>query len=208
MSRESKPTENAQGAVQATGSSDADTRIAPDPFIVVLPALSALAAVTSIAAVNWVAQDKTPDRSKTRRKPAAALRDLESCCLGLQEIFRRFLRNPRLFAGSQAAAAPLKFGVHGTRVTPDEARVFYQLMNDTASMLVLSAQNAADVMAAVEDGDITPPEDVFFALGAAQDDLNQIIQQRLPLKQAVETGALIAKRLTDVVRMIKAERPV
>jgi hypothetical protein len=48
-----------------------DTRIAPDPFTAVLPALSALGAIASIAAVNWVAQDKTADRPKVKRKAGA-----------------------------------------------------------------------------------------------------------------------------------------
>jgi len=184
---------------------DNDTRIAADPFIVILPALSALAAITSIAAVNWAAQDKSPERSRSRRKATSALRDLESCAVGLQEIFKRFMRHPRLFAGEGGSvSAPLKFGVHGPRISPDEARQFQQLMNDTASMLVLASQNAADVMAAVEDGEIAPPEDIFYAFGEAQDQLNQIIQNRLPMKQTVERGAAIAARLTTLVRKVKA----
>ncbi|MEM9026940.1 MAG: hypothetical protein AAGC70_01070 [Pseudomonadota bacterium] len=186
---------------------DPDTRIAPDPFIVVLPALSALGAVTCIAAVNWAAEDKTPERPKARRKATAALRDLESCCLGLQEIFRRFKRYPRLFAGEGASASsPLKFGVHGPRISSDEARIFQQLMNDTASMMVLAAQNAVDVMAAVEDGEVNPPEDVFYAFGEAQDKLNALIQDRATMKQTVETGAEIAEGLTVLVQKLKAYR--
>ncbi|MGE0766569.1 MAG: hypothetical protein AB7L90_08910 [Hyphomicrobiaceae bacterium] len=59
--------------------SDADRRIAADPLALVLPAVSALGAIASIAAINWVAQEKTVDRSRSRRKPGVALRDLESC---------------------------------------------------------------------------------------------------------------------------------
>lgn len=184
---------------------DADTRIAPDPFIVVLPALSALAAVTSIAAVNWSAEEKTPDRTRARRKASSALRDLESCCVGLQEIFKRFQRYRRLFGGEGAAAgAPLKFGVHGPRISPEESRQFQQLMNDTASMLVLAAQNAFDVMAAVEDGELAPPEEVFFAFGDAQEELNRLMQDRVSLKDAVDRGSEIAAQLSDLVRKIKA----
>ena len=130
---------------------DADSRIAPDPLAAVLPAISALGAIASIAAINWVAQEKTADRARSRRKAGIALKDLESCCMGLQEIFKRLHRNPKLFAGEGAgAASPLKFGVCGPRIDQTLARAYHQLMNDIASMLVLASQNAFDVMSAVE----------------------------------------------------------
>ena len=53
----------------------------------------------SIAAINWVGQEKTADRARSRRKAGVALRDLESCCMGLQEIFKRLVRNPKLYGG-------------------------------------------------------------------------------------------------------------
>jgi hypothetical protein len=182
-----------------------DTRIAPDPFAAVLPALAALGAIASIASVAWVAQDKTPERAKLKRRAAVALRDLESCCLGLAEIFRRFQRNPKLFGGEGAAAAasPMKFGVHGPRVTADAARGFQQLMNDLASMLVLASQNTFDVMAAIEDGEINPPDDVFTRFGEAQEKLNRLIQTRATLRAAVEGGAEVATLLTDLVRQLR-----
>ena len=52
---------------------DGDTRIAPDPFAAVLPGIAALGAIASIAAINWMAQDKTKDRPKLRRKAGMAL---------------------------------------------------------------------------------------------------------------------------------------
>jgi len=192
---------------RTTAKPDAETRIAPDPFVVVLPALSALGAVSCIAAVNWAAEDKTPDRPRAQRKAAAALRDLESCCVGLQEIFKRFQKNPRMFCGEGASASsPLKFGVHGPRLTGDETRLFTQIMNDTASMMVLAAQNAQDVMAAVEDGELNPPEELFYAFGDAQEALNKLIQDRATMKQTVDGGAAIAGQLTELVRQLKAYR--
>ena len=143
-----------------------DTRMPPDPFTAVLPALAALGAISSIAAIHWSGQEKTGHRSRVKRKTAASLRDLETCCLGLAEIFRRFQRHPKVFAGDGAqASSPLKFGVHGTRIRADAQRLYLQLMNDIASMLVLAAQNAFDVMTAIEDGDIDAPEEVFFGFG-------------------------------------------
>jgi hypothetical protein len=174
----------------------------------VLPALAALGAIASIAAINWTAQERTPDRARSKRKAGTAIRDLETCCLGLQEIFRRFQRHPKLFAGEGApASSPLKFGVHGPRVGTDQARLFHQLINDVASMLVLASQNAFDVMSAVEDGEINAPEELFFGFGEQQERLNKIIQARATLKASVDTGAEVALRLTELVRALKKHRP-
>src|SRR6478752_10054766 len=186
---------------------EGETRLAPDPFTAVLPALAALGAIASIATINWAAQERTPDRAKSKRKAGTALRDLETCCLGLQEIFRRFQRNPKLFAGEGApASSPLKFGVHGPRVGSDAARLFHQLVNDVASMLVLASQNAFDVMSAVEDGEINPPEELFFGFGEQQERLNKLIQARATLKASVDTGAEVAVALTEHVRALKKHR--
>ncbi len=188
--------------------SEGETRLAPDPFTAVLPALAALGAIASIATINWTAQERTPERSRAKRKAGTALRDLETCCLGLQEIFRRFQRNPRLFAGDGApASSPLKFGVHGPRVNTDAARLFQQLINDVASMLVLASQNAFDVMSAVEDGEINAPEELFFGFGEQQERLNKLIQARATLKASVDPGAAVAARLTELVRELKKHRP-
>jgi hypothetical protein len=186
---------------------EGETRLAPDPFTAVLPALAALGAIASIASINWTAQERTPDRPKAKRKAGMAVRDLETCCLGLQEIFRRFQRNPRLFAGEGAqASSPLKFGVYGPRVGIDAARLFQQLINDVASMLVLASQNAYDVMAAVEDGEIEAPEQLFFGFGEQQERLNKLIQSRATLKVSVDTGAEVALRLTELVHKLKDYR--
>jgi hypothetical protein len=186
---------------------ETDSRIAPDPFTAVLPALAALGAIASIAAINWTAEERTPDRSKAKRKAGTAIRELETCCLGLSEIFRRFQRHPKLFAGEGAGgSSPLKFGVHGTRVGPDGSRMFHQIMNDVASMLVLASQNAFDVMCAVEDGEIDAPETIYFAFGECQERLNKLIQNRATLKLAVDDGAEIAERLTQLVRELKKHR--
>jgi hypothetical protein len=183
---------------------DGDTRMPPDPFAAVLPALAALGAITSIAAINWSGEQRASGRTRTKRKTSAALRDLETCCLGLAEIFRRFQRHPKVFAGEGGqAASPLKFGVHGKRIRADAQRLYLQLMNDIASMLVLAAQNAFDVMTAIEDGDVDAPEELFFAFGEQQDRLNALIQDRATLRVSVDTGAEVAERLVALVRELK-----
>lgn len=193
-----------QHEARFTGDEATDTRIAPDPFAAVLPAIAALGGIASIAAVHWSGQEKTGDRTRTKRKLGSTLRDLETSCLGLAEIFKRFQRHPALFNGEGAAAlSPLKFGVHGTRIRADAVRQYIQLLNDIASMQVLSGQNAIDVMTAIEDGEIDAPEELFFALGAQQERLNRLIQDRVTLKTAVDTGADVALELTRLVRELK-----
>src|SRR5215472_15368872 len=101
----SGPFEGAHSLVKDKASpqpADADSRIAPDPFAAVLPAISALGAIASIATINWAATERTADRTRPRRKAVTALRELETCCLHLAEIFRRFQRNPKLFTGEGA----------------------------------------------------------------------------------------------------------
>ncbi len=201
------PTGMASKPAESQPVAESETRLAPDPFTAVLPALAALGAIASIATINWAAQERTPDRAKSKRKAGTALRDLETCCLGLQEIFRRFQRNPRLFAGEGApASSPLKFGVHGPRVGTYAARLFQQLINDVASMLVLASQNAFDVMSAVEDGEINAPEELFFGFGEQQERLNKVIQARATLKASVDAGAEVALALTELVRSLKKHR--
>jgi len=186
---------------------EADSRIAPDPFAAVLPALAALGAISSIATINWAGRERSPDRGRARRKATTALRELETCCLGLVQIFGRFQRNPKLFAGEGGqGSSPLKFGVHGPRVSAEGGRLYQQLMNDVASMLVLAAQNSFDVMCAVEDGEINAPEDVYFGFGDCQDRLNRLIQNRATLKASVDTGVEVAERLTGLVRELKKYR--
>lgn len=186
---------------------DVDTRIAPDPFAAVLPAIAALGTISSIATINWAARERTADRMRPKRKAVTALRELETCCLHLTEIFRRFQRNPRLFAGEGAqGATPLKFGVHGPRVSPDAAKLYQQSINDVASMLVVASQTAFEVMCAVEDGTVEAPEDIFFGFGECQDRLNKLIQNRATLKLSVDTGAEVAERLTALVRDLKKYR--
>lgn len=186
---------------------EGDSRIAPDPFAAVLPAIAALGTITSIATIHWAARERTADRMRPKRKAVTALRELETCCLHLTEIFRRFQRNPRLFTGEGAqGASPLKFGVHGPRVSSDAAKVYLQAINDVASMLVLASQSAFEVMCAIEDGTVEAPEEIFFGFGECQDKLNKLIQTRATLKAFVDTGVEVAERLVSLVRELKKYR--
>lgn len=186
---------------------DGDSRIAPDPFAAVLPAIAALGTISSIATINWAARERTADRMRPKRKAVTALRELETCCLHLSEIFRRFQRNPKLFAGEGAqGSSPLKFGVHGPRVSSDAAKLYQQAINDVASMLVLASQSAFEVMCAVEDGTVEAPEEIFFGFGECQDRLNKLIQTRATLKASVDTGVEVAERLASLVRELKKYR--
>lgn len=190
-----------------TASDESDSRIAPDPFAAVLPAIAALGTITSIATIHWAARERTADRMRPKRKAVTALRELETCCLHLTEIFRRFQRNPKLFTGEGAqGASPLKFGVHGPRVSSDAAKVYQQAINDVASMLVLASQSAFEVMCAIEDGTVEAPEELFFGFGECQDRLNKLIQTRATLKASVDTGVEVGERLVSLVRELKKYR--
>lgn len=170
----------------------------------VLPAISALAAIASIATIHWSAQDEIEDRAKSKRRAGAALRDLETCCIGLTEIFKRFQRMPRVFAGDgPSATAALKFGTHTPRIDTDDARNYQKLTDDVASMLVLANQNAFDVMSAIEDGDIQAPEELFFGFADCQEALNKVIVDRATLRASVEIGVETSQRLTARVRELK-----
>ena len=93
---------------QTDDADDFDTRMSPDPFAAVLPALAALGAITSIAAINWSGQDKVATRTRISARPLQPCAISETCCLGLAEIFRSLQRHPRVFAGEGGqAAAPL-----------------------------------------------------------------------------------------------------
>jgi hypothetical protein len=58
-------------------------------------------------------------------------------------------------------------------------------------------------MTAIEDGDIEAPEEVFFGFGEQQERLNRIIQERVTLRTAVDTGVEVAERLTALVRELR-----
>ena len=192
-------------ASEATGS---DTRIAVDPVAIVLAALAPLGVIASIGAVNFMAEDRSPERGRGRRKAGAAIKGLERCCQGLQELFKRLHASPRLFAaeGSAASASPLKFGVHGPRIAAADMRVLQGAVQDVASMMVLATQNALDVLAAIEDGEVTPPDDLLDGFGEAQEKLNQLISDRATLKDTVDRGTMIAVDLTRLVQQLRAHR--
>ncbi len=186
---------------------DEETRIAPDPFAAVLSALAALGAISSIAAVHWVAREVPAGRHKSRRKPAAALRDLEANCLGLRDIFRRLARI-HVASGSDGvpASLPSKFGVHGREISLAQFTAYQQLVNDVASALVLASQNSFDVMGAIQGGAFDPPEAVFFGFGEQQERLNKLLAERANLKVTIETGHDIAIELAALVEALKGYR--
>ncbi|MFM1814550.1 MAG: hypothetical protein RLZ98_1245 [Pseudomonadota bacterium] len=189
---------------QKPAADKSDDRIAPDPLAIVLSALAALGAIASIATINWAAEDQETPRPSGKRKAAMALRDLESCALGLREIFRRLQRSPKLFSGESAyGTLPMKFGVHGPRVDADTAKVYQQLANDIASMLVLAIHNSFATMSAIEDGEIVAPEELFYGFGEQQERLNDLVSKRPTMKVTVGTALEISDRLVVLVRELK-----
>lgn len=181
------------------------SRIAPDACAAVLPALSALGAIASIAAVSWLAEDTiSGPRSETKRRATVAVQELETCCLGLAEIFRRFQRHPDVFSDDgRSAMTPMKFGGQGGRVARSTSALYDRLINDIAAMLVLASENACAVMAGVEDGEIEAPDALFFAFGECQDELNCILQDRASMRHCIDKGVEISDRLTALIRELK-----
>lgn len=176
----------------------AETRIAVDPLTAVLPSLSALGCVCSIAATLWLAQEQTELKSKPHRKASVAVRDLETDCLVLQEVFRRLGRNLKAVAGDRSVVAlPLKFGLHGIDIAPAG------LMADIGRVLPSASQNAYDVMRAIEDGGMEIPETIFYGFGECQERLTKLVVERASVKVLIDSGLAIAMRVTDLVQDMK-----
>ncbi len=183
-------------------------RAAPEPLSIILPAVAALGSVASIAAVAWLAEDRTADRPKVKRRLDVILRDLETSCLGTAEILRRVIRHSPMFGLLGAtSAAPLKFGLLGSRVDHQQGQIYIHLVNDVATMLVLATQASFDATNAIEDGDLVPPEALIYKFGDAQAKLTVLLASRESLKTTVETALAIAEGLVVCVRELKALRP-
>ncbi len=176
----------------------ASERLPCDPAAVVLPALSALGAISAIAVIPFVGQERQPERGRGRRKPAASVRDLETDCLQLQEIFRRLQRTLRSAPGGQAvASSPLKFGLYGVDLA-DAA-----LVGEIARVLGTAVRNTGDVMHAIEDGGIEAPDALCHSFGECQERLSKLVIERASVKTAIEEGLAISLRLTELVIDLK-----
>ena len=186
------------GAIRAGAD---DTRVGPDPLTLILPAFAALGGIASIAALNWAAQTSDDARRQTRRPAAGVLRNLERDCLDLQEAFRRLVRGlPGITSGGGTTALPMKFGVHGLDVTPQSYPLYQSLLASLSSLVARTCQHSHDLMGAIEDGSIEPPEEVFFAFGDQQDRLNQLFAHPRPsLKNTVEMGYDVAVKLSALI---------
>jgi hypothetical protein len=173
-------------------------RLPCDPAAVVLPVLAALGAIAAIAVIPFAAQERAPERGRSRRKPGAAVRDLETDCLQLQDILRRLQRTLRSAPGGQAvAASPMKFGLFGVDLA-DAA-----LVGEIARVLGTSVHNTGDVMRAIEDGGIDAPEDLCHDFGLCQERLSKLVIERASMRTAIEEGLAIAQRLTELVMALK-----
>jgi hypothetical protein len=101
----------------------------------------------------------------------------------------------------------MKFGVHGLDVTPESYPIYQSLLASLSSLVARTSQHAYDLMGAIEDGSIEPPEAVFFAFGDQQERLNQLFAHPKPsLKVTVETGYDIAVKLSALIDELGAYR--
>lgn len=173
-------------------------RLPCDPAAVILPALSALGAISAIAVIPFVGQERPPERGRHRRKPSAILRDLETDCLQLQEIFRRLQRTLRSAPKFHAiAVSPLKFGLFGVDLA-DASMVV-----EIARVLGSSVVHTGDVMRAIEDGGIAAPDELCHRFGECQEQLSKLVIERASVKVAIDEGLVISIRLTDLVTELK-----
>ena len=104
------------------GAADGDTRIAADPVAVVLAAMAVLGVVASIAAVNWMAEERSPDRARTKRKAGAAVKDLERCCVGLKELFKRLHQQLDTFSDCRTIHDRMAFDILAKKTFYTEGR--------------------------------------------------------------------------------------
>lgn len=182
-------------------------RTAPEPLSLILPILAALGAVASIAAIAWVAQERTADRPRVKRRIDVILKDLETSCLGLAEILRRLKRHGRHFGiDGPTGAAPMKLGLNGSRIDPAAGQLYHQLVNDVATHLVLATQNSFDAMNAIEDGEIEAPDTVLDGFADAQEKLNILIAQRASIRATVDGSLASAEQLVDLIQQLKQQR--
>lgn len=201
---ETRPAETPAQATRAR-----ETRVGADPLTVILPALAALGAIASIAALNWAGRaSNEADRRHGRRNAALVLRNLERDCLDLQDAFKRLVRGlPGIAHGGGTTSLPMKFGVHGLDVTPDSYPIYQSLLSSLSSLVARTAQHSYDLMGAIEDGTIDPPEEIFFGFGDQQERLNQLLAHPRPsLKATVETGFDIAVKLTGLIEELGVYR--
>lgn len=179
-------------------------RTAPDPLSIILPAIAALGAIAGIAAVAWLAEDRTADRPRVKRRADAILKDLETSSLGVAEILRRVIRHSPMFGLLGAAGAtPIKFGIVGSRIDAAQSQTFIHLVNDVATMLVLATQAAFDAANAIEDGEINPPEDLLYRFGEVQEGMSKLLSSRASIKSTVEGALARAETLCGLVRELK-----
>jgi hypothetical protein len=173
-------------------------RLPCDPAAVVLPVISALGAIAAIAVMPFVAEDRTPERGRSRRRPTSAVRDLETDCLQLQEICRRLQRTLRSAPGGQAvAASPLKFGLYGVDLADAS------LVAEIARVLGAAVRDTGDVMRAIEDDAIEASEVLCAEFGTCQERLSKLVIERASVRVAIDEGLAVSVRLTELVQDLK-----
>lgn len=186
---------------------DRDIRIAPDPMAVVLPGLAGLGAIASIAAIDWVGNQRAERPSGPRRRVATVLRDLERVTTDLEDVFRRLNRNFRMFVNEHGApAAPPKFGVHGLNIPQRSFHLYQALVVETAGLVGPASQCSFDVMCLIEEGQIEPPQETFYALSSAQERLSHLLRERMTLLNLLDESQELARGLRETVQELKAFR--
>lgn len=178
-------------------------RVAPEPLLVLMPGLAALGAVASIAAVLWI-ETEPGQKTRSRRKASIVIRDLESDCLILQDIFRRLASGHRAGdAGSRPESTPLKFGLPAMAGGSSSHAAHQSMLVDVSRCLPMAAENAAEIIGLIEDEEIEAADEVLYGFGECQELLNQVLAERSSIEAGIGAGLDVSGRLVGLVRVLK-----
>lgn len=189
----------------------AAARIAPcqhvgaDPLAVALPALGALGTIASLASLAWSADAPAGSATRSGRRAALVLRDLESDCLAILEALRKLNRALRDSGGAKTlAATPFKFGLLGSPAARETQSLYRSLLSDLSHIGVSAHANVLEVVHAVQQGMIDAPDEAFYGFGECQERLNQLLSERRGLSAVIDGGVAVAIALTRHVTALKA----
>lgn len=179
--------------------------VGADPLAVALPALGAIGTIASLASLGWSSGDDEAGSSRSGRKAALVLRDLESDCLAILEALRKLNRAIRDSGGSKTlAATPFKFGLLGSLSQKESMTLYRALMGDVGRLGVSAHANVLEVLSAVRTGAIEAPEEAFYGFGECQERLNVLLAERRGLSAVIDGGVAVADQLTRHVVALKA----
>lgn len=179
--------------------------VGADPLAVALPAIGALGTIASLASLAWSSSEDDAGTSRSGRKAALVLRDLESDCLAILEALRKLNRALREGGGAKTlAATPFKFGLLGSPSQKESLTLYRALLADISRLGVSAHANVIEVLTAARQGAIEAPDEAFYGFGECQERLNLLLAERRGLSAVIDGGVAVADQLTRHVAALKA----